>query len=184
VSDKYLLPCRCGQQVVVEPRRAGETVACSSCGASLQVPTMLEMAALEPAPVVAAGPMAGAGWGWPHRMILLGAVCLLAAIGLGVWFYLIRPIQPIDVIDPEQIRAIANRLPPTRTWETWEAMKQGLGRSDPRYAAAVLQYQVKLGAAVVLGLVGVALIVAAAMTGRQADRQTGRQGDREAGRER
>jgi hypothetical protein len=173
VSASYLLPCRCGEQHVVEPPRAGETIVCS-CGALVQIPTMLEMAALEPAPAPSAALPVAATWDWRHRMLLLGIVCLSAAICLGVWFYRHRPIAAADVIDPEQIRQNFQQFPPTQTWEIWEGMKQGLGRNDPRYEAAVLQFHIKEDAAIVLGFVGVALLVAAAATRRKEDKETGR----------
>jgi hypothetical protein len=46
---KYLLPCKCGQSVEIEPSQAGQTVACS-CGENLTVPTMMQVKALSLAP--------------------------------------------------------------------------------------------------------------------------------------
>ena len=42
---KYLLPCKCGESVEVEPGQAGQTVVCG-CGESLLVPSMLQVKAL------------------------------------------------------------------------------------------------------------------------------------------
>jgi hypothetical protein len=178
VSHKYLLPCRCGQQFVVEPRRAGETIACS-CGAALQIPTMLEMAALEPASEVSAAPPSGPAWSLRHGMLFLGGVLLLAAVGWGVYLYAsVRPTPPIDAIDPEQIRQTAKMLTPAQTWAIWENMKQGLDRRvDKRYADALAHYQGLLSIDGILALIGVALVVTGAATGRQGNKERGRQGD-------
>jgi len=42
---KYLLPCKCGQSVEIEPGQAGQTVVCA-CGETLLVPSMLQVKAL------------------------------------------------------------------------------------------------------------------------------------------
>jgi hypothetical protein len=168
VSTKYLFPCRCGQQLVVEPRRAGQTIVCS-CGATLQIPTMLEMAALELAPEVTVAPAYRSDWDWRQGMWLLGRVFLLLAICWGVGLYgWVRPTPPIDAIDPEQIRESAKRLAPAQTWAIWEGMKQGLDRRvDKRYADALAHYQGLLAVDAVLALIGVALVVAGAATRRR-----------------
>ena len=183
MSVKYLLPCRCGQQFVVEPPRAGDTIVCS-CGATLQIPTMLEMAALELAPEVSVAPPSRAAWGWRHGMLLLGSVLVLLAMGGAVGLYgFVRPTPPIDAIDPEQIRESAKRLVPSQTWAIWENMKQGLDRRvDKNYAASLSLYHGLLTIDAVVALVGLALIVVGATAGRPRDKETRRQGDRERGR--
>jgi hypothetical protein len=170
VSNKYLLPCRCGQQFVVEPRRAGETIACS-CGAALQIPTMLEMAALEPSPEASIVPAYRTDWNWRRGMLLLGGVFVLMGMCGGASLYwFVRPTPPIDALVPEQVRESAKRLPPAQTWAIWENMKQGLDpRVDKNYAAALSNYQGLLTIDVVVALIGVALIVVGATAGRRAD---------------
>jgi hypothetical protein len=183
VSRRYLLPCRCGQQSVVEPQRAGETIVCS-CGAAMQIPTMLEMAALEEAPEPAAAPVAATAWGLRPALLFLGSVLLVAAVGWGMYLYgFLRPTPPIDAIDPEQIRQSAKLLTPKETWNIWEGMKQGLDRRvDKGYADALARYQGLLAVDAVLALVGAASLVAGAAVGRQGDKEIRRGGDRERGR--
>jgi hypothetical protein len=159
---KYVLPCPCGVQTNVEPRQAGQIILCS-CGAPLQVPTLLDMTALEPASVDLAPESAPEVWGSGDRLRLIGAMLVLAALIGGLWLYFARPISRFNLIDPEQIRQNAQKLPASQTWALWQQMKQGLDRrTDEQYAEAVLRF--RLWQAVIAGatLVGVALIAAGA----------------------
>jgi hypothetical protein len=161
VTAKYLLPCPCGQQIVVQPRQAGETISCS-CGALLQVPTLLDMTRLEqaaPEPVAPSPPPEA--WGLRHRLLLLGVFLVAAAVVGVVWLYLERPVSRFDTIDPENIRQTAQKLAPSQAWNIWEGMKQGLDRrTDQGYEAAVLRFRLWQGVVAVLALLGIALVVA------------------------
>ena len=154
----YLLPCRCGKQYVVKPRQSGEALSCP-CGTILQIPTLLEMKTLEPAPNETSTSSKTA-WGWRQRLTFLGVVLVLVAIALGVAVWLgMKPVPPIDAIDPEKLQQSAQQLPPLKTWMIWDAMKrQGLGYSDTRYAEALLKFHIFLTATIVLALVGIALL--------------------------
>lgn len=161
MSAKYLLPCRCGQYVAVEPRQAGETVVCE-CGTPLAIPTMLEITALEKAPEETA-PTAATGhtsWGWHQRMVLLGGLLLLAAVVTGVWVVRTqRPVAPADILDPELLRQDVERLPPAVTWKNWCAAKKGLDRrTDQRYEDALTLYHVWATTTIVAGVGGLVLI--------------------------
>jgi hypothetical protein len=176
VSVKYLLPCRCGQQVVVEPRQAGGTVVCP-CGQTLPIPTMLEMIALEPVPVEASLPTEQV-WGWRHRMLLLGGALLAAAIIGGVFLHRNRPVAPIDTIDPDVVQESASNLSPPQTWHYWGLMKQGMDRrTDQWYLAAMTRFRVWRAVSAVGALIGIALIGAGVAMGRERGKgETGRQG--------
>jgi hypothetical protein len=142
---------------VVEPREAGETAACA-CGQSLLIPTMLEMAALEPVPEEPGPPSKGV-WGWRHRLLLLGGTLLAVAIIAAVCLRWNRPSAPADAIDPDAIRRTASNLSPLETWHYWELMKQGLDRrTDQRYAEKMTVYHLGQGFAGVLALLGVTLV--------------------------
>ena len=73
MEGRYLLPCSCGQEIPVEPRQAGQEIRCD-CGASLEVPTMLGMAALEKAPSEPSHTPPSAPWGIRQGIVLLGTV--------------------------------------------------------------------------------------------------------------
>jgi hypothetical protein len=158
VSAKYFLPCRCGQQVVVEPRQAGQTVVCP-CGEMLPVPTMLEITALEPVPPEPSLPAAREGWGRAQRMVLLGGVMLFLAIVAGIALQRTRPVAQSDIFDSESIRESAKTLSPPATWYYWTQMKQGLDRrTDQQYEAAMVRFRVWMVMAVIAALCGAALI--------------------------
>jgi hypothetical protein len=158
MSDKYLLPCRCGNQLAVELRQAGETLTCS-CGAMVQAPTMLEIAKLEVAPPESVPPHPRSVWGLMHRLRLAGGVLIAVALIGGICLWLLRPISRFDTIDPEQIRTSAKRMTPMQTWDAWEMMRQGLDRrTDQRYAAALLRFRTWEVAIGVVALTGAALI--------------------------
>lgn len=161
MAAKYLLPCPCGQQIVVQPRQAGETITCS-CGASLQVPTLLDMTGLDLAPPESAAPTPpSVAWGLRHRLLFLGMFLVVAAVVGVVWLYVERPRSRFDTIDPEHIRATAQKLPPSQAWGIWESMKQGLDRrTDQVYEAAVLRFRVWQCVVGVLALLGIALVLA------------------------
>ncbi|MBU4273778.1 MAG: hypothetical protein KKE86_09145 [Planctomycetes bacterium] len=158
MSSKYLLPCRCGQQIAIEPRQAGETVVCR-CGASLHAPRMLEIMALEPAPAESGPPPSGVGWGWRQRTKLLGVILLSATIIAGVILLLSRPVSRFEVLSPEEVQRNAHKLTPSETWDHWQWAKRGLDRrTDQQHAAAVVRFRIWLAATVVLALAGVGLI--------------------------
>ena len=86
---KYLLPCKCGQSVEVEPGQAGQTVGCG-CGENLLVPSMLQVKAL---PVAPEKPASSSGKTHsPYKASLAtlipGILCAVLSIPIGwiAWF--------------------------------------------------------------------------------------------------
>jgi hypothetical protein len=131
------------------------------CGETLSVPTMLEIAALEPAEEELAPESAQTeeAWGGDRRMLMLGAVMLLVAVVLGVLNYGKRPKAPIDALDPDMLRRGIQTMPPMITWQNWKAAKQGLDRRpDQQYADALTVYRWKQGFALLLAVVGAVLV--------------------------
>jgi hypothetical protein len=176
VSVKYLFPCRCGQKSVVELRQAGQSIVCR-CGTTLQVPTMIELTALEVAPAESSPVPHEATWHWRQRLLLLGCVSLVAAAIAAACLYVGRPIAPSEIITPERIQQTVAQWTPRETWEAWESMRQGLDRrTDPRYEAAVLRFHAWEALTLGLALASVAMIVAGATMGKR-DMETGRGGD-------
>jgi len=151
----------------VEPRQAGETAVCP-CGASLPIPTMLEILALEPAPVepTAARELA---WGWRQAVILLGFLASgFAVVAFVALVLLFRPIAAADVMDPVRVLEVTKSFQPAQTWVYWSQAKQGLDRrSDQQYAAAMLQYRIWQAIAGVVFIAGVASVAGGIAAGRK-----------------
>lgn len=140
---------------------------------------MLEITALEPAPEESLPSLNGEGWGWPQRLLLLGGSFLLAGVLFALFFWLDRPIAPIDTLDPEYVRQSAEKLAPTVTWRYWAMMKQGLDRRiDQRYADLMTIYRLKQTFAGVLVLAGVGLVgVGIAKRKGEGERERRKEGD-------
>jgi hypothetical protein len=163
---KYLLPCSCGQEMMVETRQAGETIVCV-CGSPLQIPTLLEITALESARDEAALPPLTTAWGMHNRLVLLGSIvaglAVIALIGLNVE----RPVSRFSGIDPYQIWLSARAMPPVQAWDVWQDMKKGLDRrTDERYAAAMVRFHIWEGVVAGVAVIGVALIAAGMFLGK------------------
>ncbi len=171
MTTKYLLPCSCGSQITVEPRQAGQAIPCS-CGATLQVPTLLDMTALEEAPQEPTSASPPSSWGAAGGLQFLGSILVALSIALGVFLLVVdRPRSRFDAIDPDEIRASAQKMPPAQTWEVWQTMKQGLDRrTDQQYMARVGMFQVKLVFTAILALLGIGLFVAGLLLKKQAIR--------------
>ncbi len=159
MSERYLLPCRCGQQITVEPRQAGETVVCG-CGQQLQVPRLREVMALEPAPAESAPPPSAAVWGWRQMIRLIGVILLAASLVIGGVLFLNRPVSQSQRRSPEQLKRYAHKLTPLETWGHWEWAKKGVDRRvDLQYARKMTSFRIWLGATAALGLIGAGLII-------------------------
>jgi hypothetical protein len=158
LSAKYLLPCPCGQTVLVEPKQAGAAVTCG-CGNVLAVPTVLQMASLELAAPAARPSSAKTRWGARQRLILLGVVILAGAVALAGWSLYKRPLAAADLIDPATIRQNVQKFTLWQTWEAWERFKSGLDpRKSQRYNDALQQFYIALGASAILAAMGIALV--------------------------
>lgn len=169
VSVKYLLPCTCGKNVVIESRQAGESVACE-CGASLLVPTVRQMAALEVAEETAANAARTAkSWGGRERLVLLGVIILFFALCVTlVAVFRLRPMSRFDMIGAEGIQKSLQDLSPWRTWVTWERLQEGIDpRPDPIYVSQLRNYHAGLGVAVALALVGLGFLIGGKVASQQ-----------------
>ncbi len=173
MPTSYLLPCSCGQKVPVDLRQAGEVVECS-CGTSLDVPTMLKMATLEPAQPAPGSPRPPKVWGVRQSLSLLGVVLFLTALGLAAFKLYDRPPHPVfdrPEMSPEAIRRQSRALTPFQSRQAWQTLRaQGPDGLTPaqeqryadildRYGEAVLRWRLWMGVALTFGVVGLGLVV-------------------------
>jgi len=78
MTKKYQLPCTCGEILIVDAQQAGETVACP-CGIKAEVPSLRELAHLEPAPAAAAPAASGPSWSVQQGWLFVAGLVLIAA---------------------------------------------------------------------------------------------------------
>ena len=119
VSNRYLLPCDCGQTVVVDPSQAGDRVECPGCGNRLDVPTLRRLRDLEPAQSDAS---AETTWGLNQALFTVGLLvtCLLA--GGSAYFAIVEP-EPPPPFNPTARDTLVSqnlqKLDPIDVWGMW-----------------------------------------------------------------
>jgi hypothetical protein len=165
VGQKYLLPCSCGQMQVIDRTDAGQTIRCG-CGKPLEVPTLTQIALLEPV----AGPARGAGrassrWGLRQQLLTLGTLMILGgALMAGLvasYFSLFVPKRvPVET------------LPPLGALVLWDSLQLGIS-GDPADTTAQLllmidrHYKRSMVIAAAVGAVGALVFVVGLMVPRQ-----------------
>ena len=162
MTARYLLPCACGQKVIVEPPQAGGRVRCT-CGRSWEVPTMLEMAKLQRAEPRPETQRPTSRWGWHQSAVLLGIAIVLGTIVAGVHIARSRPDRPAE-FDVEVIRKVSRDLMPVEAWRRWRFFREnGLDRQplpqDEQYEEKNLRWWSKVGVVLLIFVAGLGLIV-------------------------
>ncbi|HYW79879.1 MAG TPA: hypothetical protein VE890_09900 [Thermoguttaceae bacterium] len=161
----YLLPCSCGRKLRVEPRQAGEVIACG-CGASLTVPTMREMADLEQAEPKSDTREKWKPWGVHQRLILLGVVLVLLSGPPAIYLWGTLPIIPKRDFDPVAIRRQVDSLSPVHSWHLFRNLRQQGPTLEPLPQTAVqaeklLRHRIYAGVLTLFACAGIGLIVVA-----------------------
>lgn len=169
MQAKYLLPCSCGRKIPVDRSQAGQGIQCA-CGAQLEIPTMRALRLLErAAPKPSAGPPPRSAWGARQRLLLLGAVITIAALGLTALLYSSRP-RRADVED----------LSPIRTWVLWQELRQGVKqrrRGEKRFLERVTRHRRWMGVLLVVSGAGMLIMAGSRLVpDRRRTRTIGKQG--------
>ena len=173
VSARYLLPCRCGKRIPVEPRQAGESIQCS-CGVLLKVPTLRAIRALEMeelGPELVATQESAPTWGVLQGMALLGAAITLAALAIAGWLIATLPTPPPAPPDPQQIRDETEALVPFQVLRVWHSIKNtrlvaGRTPSELAYRDRLFRHRLGLGVVGAIGMLGIVLCVATTFSAR------------------
>lgn len=139
MSQQFLLPCECGNQLVVTPAQAGRRIDCD-CGRVVAVPTLgglRQLAPVKESTPEARRPVAWNAW---RGMLFVGGV-LLAILGLVIGGYASNIVRQIDVarvaeyVEGQELADIdeIEKMSPAATYELWKNIKNlELGR--PGYA--------------------------------------------------
>ena len=163
MSDKFLLPCSCGQAVVVEARQAGATVNCG-CGKSLEVPTIRELARLQR--VEGVEEVLPPLWTLRQGMIFLGLAIALPAFAFTIYLYTQLPTLQESSID-EHVK----QLSPIESWALWRVYSEGMPKAaSPQTKAVIagihsLQRWINVG--LIVGVAGLLLSAGALFFGKQ-----------------
>lgn len=130
MAIQYLLPCSCGRKTPVETRQAGGSIVCE-CGATLDIPRLLEMKRLEKVPLQTKNVQKAVVWGAGHKLLLSGVVVLVVVALL--WNHVVKTsVRDIsDDITPEQIRAECQKMSPLETWAAWTFLRDN-GINPPK----------------------------------------------------
>jgi hypothetical protein len=143
LSPKYLLPCPCGERLVIEPRQAGETVVCT-CGQALEVPTFLQLKQLEKLVLPEETPRSA--WSHGQGLILVGIALILCWGGWAAYLLFFKgpPPDPLSGKPPEAIKEVVQNLSPLESWHLWLTYRnRGI---NPRVDWAKRKYMEKIAA--------------------------------------
>jgi len=151
---QYYLPCACGQKHLVNSAQAGQTLTCA-CGATLHVPTLRGLAALEVAPE--ARPQPRSAWGPRQGVMLVAAALAVGALLAAAW--LRGQAQPAVSLTSNEAAAMDN-LSPRESWQAWRYLSsQGLHLGLDSNGMERAQ-MAGLWSQVAFGFAGFALVVA------------------------
>lgn len=168
---QYLVPCSCGRKMPVETRQAGEVISCA-CGASLDIPRLIELKKLEKIAIQAADAKPHGIWGVGQGLILSGAVLLIGVVLLSILVIIFGAGDPYDNMTPDQIRTAFQQMTPEQTWGTWMNLRQS-GINPPKKAVERYleglhaQRQMLLAFLSIAAVVDVALLVAGILVARR-----------------
>jgi hypothetical protein len=173
MSMQYLVPCVCGERLSVTRSQAGQELICS-CGKTVQVPKLREMASLE----VAAAPVPARGtrgnrpkWGMARGILAaFGLAFALGCFANGLYYlYWRAQIDTSITMDVELAEGekMIEQLKPMQLWELYNDFQEtGLAARDvppfviAREAANSMESNALWSGG--LGLAGLALTVAIA----------------------
>lgn len=163
----YLLPCSCGKKAPIEPRQAGEVIPCP-CGASLTVPTMLEMATLERVERESDTRAERHPWGVTQQLILLGSLITLLTGAGAIYLFFTQPTLQKRDVSPSELRRQVQTLTPGNCWHLYRILRmEGPERAptpkDVAHAKLLLQHRIYVGILTLFACVGIGLIVVAAV---------------------
>lgn len=140
---EYLLPCSCGEKLVVDRSQAGLSKSCS-CGKEVVVPTLRGLEQLERA-APAEEHVPQREWGARQAVLFLGAVITGFALLAAGLLWLTRPVFPQAYRDAMIQEAGStfdlDEMTIYRTFELWRDLQNPDFATLPEFAAMVNGYE-------------------------------------------
>ncbi|HEY1601064.1 MAG TPA: hypothetical protein VGG64_15785 [Pirellulales bacterium] len=168
MKTEYLLPCACGETIVVDRSQAGLTARCR-CGADIAIPTLRGLEQLQRyTPTDEKTPSV---WGPRQATFFLGGLIAGLALVAMVGLWLTRPVFPQDKVASimaNEEKSVANieQLSLLETFELWEREKNG-GDTSPsperialfaKFQQEVITYVPRMTLAMAAAVVGVLIL--------------------------
>ena len=175
MSNRYLLPCSCGQKLRVAVAQAGEQLTCG-CGKTHVVPTLRGMRQLEMAPLETTSKKTLA-WTPVHGAIFSLSLLAVAA-GLAIATYFIWRSSQVSGFTPDRSSEVVkqdweriDKLSPEETLNEWtETTASGIGKEvTPVWVAArqaLVSYRRWITAGTLAAAVGLIAAVGTLFVGR------------------
>jgi len=156
MSQKFLLPCSCGEHVVVEPRQAGTQVTCT-CGKPLEVPTIRGITKL--APASDQSEVEPPIWGLWQGLVFLGLMIALPALAFGYYQY-----RQIPTLNETMVKEHTMHMEPAQTWYLWKVYEQGMPKVPSVESAAIIRgiQTMRMWINIALGVAACGLLISAA----------------------
>ncbi len=139
-----------------------------TCGATMEVPTVLQMARLEQVSTEPPAAAPSVPWGLRQSMVLLGVLIALLGIGLTVGLFLTRPQLP----DNDEVRRRATSYTAVQSWQYYREDLRIFGpdrpskKHDEAFAKAAFRQNVWMGVTLTLAIAGVVLATLATLQRR------------------
>ena len=126
MSQKYALPCQCGQTFAVDVRQAGETVTCGGCGKPLEVPKLREIRQLAVIQPETATKHRRSWSALEGSLFAGGLLALVIAVGAIGYTYFWKSQWDVSKPDISQIefRHDIQDIPLTNSWDLWQDYKK------------------------------------------------------------
>ncbi len=128
--SKYLLPCECGKNVLIDVSQAGQQIPCE-CGQLVEVPTLRGVRELERSDEPVVDSRASTEWDTTRGMLFAGSLLLFVIGGAVSYFgYEGLAITPnaTHEVEREAFTAVIDDMTVVDGYEMWKEMKEhGLG---------------------------------------------------------
>jgi hypothetical protein len=143
--SKYLLPCKCGNEVAVEIGQAGGQVHCPTCGQAVDVPPLRQLRHRPRADDQIDS--ARSAWGARQGVATAGLIFAFMLLVVALWNRLSEPSVP--EFDPETRRQAVDEalkdLTPAQGWRMWVELyrpmaERGFALIENPHKPAIEQY--------------------------------------------